>query len=524
MWLLGASSAHAAFPGENGKIAFLKFETEIGPGCFPCTYDVYKTDPDGTARTKLTDTLTYEWDPVWSPDGRRLAFSTYRDGNDEIYLMNPDGSGVKRLTNHPREDFVTGWSPDGTRLVFYSNRDGATGALESEYEIYTMEADGSSVRRLTSNSSPDTVGEWSPDGSKIAFTSHRPPFSSCGDKELYLMNPDGSGQQLLTSTYDISADPSWSPDGSKIAFTAGVNHDCEGSYTYSVNTISPDGTGNTVLVNPTWSEESQPAWSPDGQKIAFTSDRNNGDSDLWVMNTDGGAQTQIPNQTAQLERSADWQPIPHQATLAPSYDHPRLAGPIRFSIVPNFRQTISNSQCTARGGLNSTHGAPLAFSSCNPPGFVPGTIAHMGPASSSWASYAVIYGDTNSANGDQANVTLRASLNDIRTASGADYPAALTLVTKLRINDRFNGGSQTDPATAADFDYSTPISCASTAGPEGANCNLDTSMDAVTAGTIKENKATVIQVFRYRVNDSGANGTRGDADDRTFATQGIYIP
>ena len=121
-------------------------------------------------------------------------------------------------------------------------------------------------------------------------------------------------------------------------------------------------------------------------------------------------------------------------------------------------------------------------------------------------------------------MTLRASLNDIRTAGGADYPASLTLVTKLRFTDRYNGGSQSDPATVADFDYSTPITCASTAGPEGANCNLDTSADAVTAGTIKENKATVLQVFRFRVNDSGANGVRGDSDDRTFATQGIYIP
>jgi hypothetical protein len=97
-------------------------------------------------------------------------------------------------------------------------------------------------------------------------------------------------------------------------------------------------------------------------------------------------------------------------------------------------------------------------------------------------------------------------------------------VTKLRINDRFNGGSQTDPATVADFDYSTPVSCAGTAGPEGATCSLDTSADAVTAGTIKENKATVLQVFRFRVNDSGTNGIRSDSDDRTFATQGIYIP
>jgi hypothetical protein len=154
----------------------------------------------------------------------------------------------------------------------------------------------------------------------------------------------------------------------------------------------------------------------------------------------------------------------------------------------------------------------------------------MGPGSSSWASYAVIYGDTNAGNGDQANLTLRASLNDIRTAGGADYNpnasgADLTLVTRLRITDRYNGASQTDPATVQDFDYQTPIDCASTStGSEGSSCSLDTSADAITPNTIRENKATAIQVFRFRVNDSGTNGTRGDADDRIFAVQGIYIP
>jgi hypothetical protein len=283
--------------------------------------------------------------------------------------------------------------------------------------------------------------------------------------------------------------------------------------------VNSDGSGETPL--PTgagtgWS----PAWSPDGTKIAFTAGADAPDgAGVYIINADGSGGLQ---KVAEGD-SADWQPIP-TASPQPTYEHPQLASPATVSLVPNYRQTISSSQCSARGGLNSSHGAPLSFSSCNPPGFVPGTTAHMGPASSSWASYGVIYGDTNAANGDQANVTLRASLDDIRIAGGADYPAALTLVTKLRINDRFNGGSQSDSATVADFDYSTPISCASTAGPEGANCNLDTSADAVTAGTIKENKATVLQVFRFRVNDSGANGTRGDSDDRTFATQGIYIP
>ena len=153
----------------------------------------------------------------------------------------------------------------------------------------------------------------------------------------------------------------------------------------------------------------------------------------------------------------------------------------------------------------------------------------MGPGSSSAASYAVIYGDTNAANGNQANMTLRANLNDIRTSGGADYnpnPAGsdLTLVTKLRITDRYNGGSLTGSATVSDLDYQTSIDCASTAGPEGSTCSLDTSANAIAPDTIRENEASVVQVFRFRVNDSGANQARGDSDDRIFAVQGIYVP
>src|SRR5207248_1481301 len=153
--------------------------------------------------------------------------------------------------------------------------------------------------------------------------------------------------------------------------------------------------------------------------------------------------------------------------------------------------TISSSQCTARGGLNSTHGAPLSLPSCNPPGFTPGTVAHMGPGSSSWASYAVIYGDTNPANGDQADLSISASLPDIRTGTAADYDpnpsgADLTLVTRWRISDRLNGGSLSDPGTVADGDWNTPITCTPTGGTItfGSICNVNTTADALLPNVI----------------------------------------
>src|SRR5438093_10908526 len=105
-------------------------------------------------------------------------------------------------------------------------------------------------------------------------------------------------------------------------------------------------------------------------------------------------------------------------------------------------------------------------------------------------------------------MTLRSDLPDIRTAGGADYDpsptADGTLVVRLRFTDRSNGGSGTDPGTATDFDFSIPLDCtATTSATVGSDCRLDTSADALSPGAIKENKATVLQVFRPPPNHSG---------------------
>lgn len=211
---------------------------------------------------------------------------------------------------------------------------------------------------------------------------------------------------------------------------------------------------------------------------------------------------------------------------------PRLsnASPLSMSLVPAHRQTISSSQCTARGGVNSSHGAPLAFSSCNPPNYVPGTIAKLGTQSSASAQLSVVEGNLVSA-ADEADVSFGLTAPDVRDRqTGGDYlPSAanpdVTMVQKLRLSDTLNGGSQTDPGTTTDFEFPVPAQCAATADPAvGSACSVATSADAVTPGSIKEGRDMMLQVFRVRLNDSGANATRGDGDDRVFAQQGIYIP
>src|SRR5262245_9851074 len=200
LFLLLAPSAQAAFPGQNGRIAFT---TARDAGNF----EIYTMDADGSGLVNLTNNPAYEDSPGGSSDGLKVVFSSHRDGNPEIYSMNIDGTDVARLTNNPASEIYPTWSPDRTKIAFVSDRDG-------DMEIYTMNADGTDqVKRTKQGGRFDNVApSWSPDGTKIAFESSRGRSS-----DIYTMNPDGSGLRRLTAAAQ-NAEPSWSPDGTKIVF------------------------------------------------------------------------------------------------------------------------------------------------------------------------------------------------------------------------------------------------------------------------------------------------------------------
>ena len=136
---------HANWSPDSKRIAF----TSSRSG----DHDIYVMDANGTNQTKLVGDLAPDWDPAWSPDGTRIAFVSLRDGNPEIYVMNADGSDQARLTDNNADDIEPAWSPDNTRIAFASKRDG-------NYEIYVMNADGSNQTRLTSNDADDRQPAW----------------------------------------------------------------------------------------------------------------------------------------------------------------------------------------------------------------------------------------------------------------------------------------------------------------------------------------------------------------------------
>ena len=142
----------------------------------------------------------------WSPDGQKIAFTAWSDPADErLFVMNADGSGKQKLTSNPRWETGVAWSPDGQKIAFASS-------TRRNSEIYTIHADGSEQRRLTSEAWGGELA-WSPLGNRIAFVRRRD-----GNAEIYVMNTDGSGQLNLTRNAVGDRNPVWSPDGRRIAF------------------------------------------------------------------------------------------------------------------------------------------------------------------------------------------------------------------------------------------------------------------------------------------------------------------
>jgi len=231
-----------------------------------------------------------------APDVGKIVFaSDKRVGsavslNFEIYSINADGSNLSNLSNNPGIDGSPAWSPDGSQIAFRSERDG-------ESDIFVMSVDGSGQINLTGRSrgeggpswtANDYSPAWSPDGSKIVFVSYR-----TGNGEIFSMNPDGSGLNNISNNPVLESNPAWSPDGSRIAFTV------ESFAIINIHIMDSDGKNRKQLteVSDVRFSEGCPAWSPDGTKIAFSSKRNSGgdlresNAQLFVMNADGSDQT-----------------------------------------------------------------------------------------------------------------------------------------------------------------------------------------------------------------------------------------
>jgi hypothetical protein len=246
---------------------------------------IYKaTGSTGQTLTRLTFSTGTDVGAMWSPDGRQIAFTSNRSGNNEIYVMDSNGGNLVNITNNPASDQRPAWSPDGLWIAFSSNRDGND-------EIYFMTPGGTQVTNLTNNPASDTMpfwgilGTWLDRKSTIAFVSNR-----SGNNDIFIMTPDGGSIVNMTNNPSNDFAPVISGNN-MIAFTSNRPGNNDIFYMFG------DGSNPVNLTNNP-ANDSYPYFSPDSNSIAYTTDRN-GNDEVYIIGTNGQSNYNFTRNPAQ---------------------------------------------------------------------------------------------------------------------------------------------------------------------------------------------------------------------------------
>ncbi len=275
--------------------------------------DVFTVRADGTDLRQLTDGPGVASNPVWSPDGTRIAYHEWRDGADSLVVMDAGGGDPITLATNSQASqdcagyyFRPAWAPDGSSLIF-PTRDGCSGG----FDLNIVAADGSSpATRLLAPGTNSLLGAWSPDGTRLAYLGSEgtgttglyvadvtPEVAMSGNLEGRLIAPDLGAHPLSPDSEDEFSQPRWSPDGTELAVAAITQGfflvDAEGIYL-----VKADGSGQRLLAE----RAGNPAWSPDGQQLAFH--RTVDPSEYvhgrpctvrtWVIDDDGSDERELP--------------------------------------------------------------------------------------------------------------------------------------------------------------------------------------------------------------------------------------
>lgn len=287
-----APPARAAFPGTNG---LLVFEHEAPAGDHTQT-DLYTIMPGGSGVTRLTVTPNRnEFGPAWNPAGTRIAFwrTPAPFGHGTVWTMHADGTHQTQLT-HGVDARDPAWNPAGNRLV-------VSISAGTNSDLWSMRAaDGGSPRHLTTGRALDFEPAWSPSGTRIAFT-RAVEGGDTGD--IYILDLQSGAVHRVTHSPAYDHQVNWAPGGRRLVFER------DHTATASIFAVNADGTRLVRLTRRAFFD-SGPAYSPDGTRIAFGSDRAGAPfGDLWIMRANGSHKHRV-RQLRFAESLPDWQPRP----------------------------------------------------------------------------------------------------------------------------------------------------------------------------------------------------------------------
>lgn len=280
-------------PGPHGKFVF--HSSRDGD------FDVYAMNADGSVQTRITSDANNDIDPTWSPNGQQIAINRFPAdwSGCQVYLMNADGTGVRQLTAGGRYQFGGIWSPNGKQIAFGSNRDGAD-------DIYVINVDGTGLRRVTTNAYVAVVTAWSPDGKQLAFVGYRDLVEPGrgNDLEIYTVNlPDGVITQLTDNQVDDEGDRAgWSPDGRLFTFSSRRD-----GGDLDIFVMSADGTNvrQVTGVGGDDTDDDDSYWSPNGKYLSFQSSRD-GDEEVYTARVDGSDVRQLTFNIGAYDAVANW--------------------------------------------------------------------------------------------------------------------------------------------------------------------------------------------------------------------------
>ncbi|HEY3305430.1 MAG TPA: Tol-Pal system beta propeller repeat protein TolB [Candidatus Binatia bacterium] len=236
--------------------------------------EVYVSHLDGSEKSQITNNRSINLSPAWSPDGRTVLYTSYKDGVRGLFLYDLTTGRETRISDRSGSSIGGKWSPDGQTIAVSFERGGNT-------DLYLLDRSGKILRRLTEDRGIDVSPSWSPDGNRLAFVSNR-----SGSPQIYIMDLGSGSVRRLTFSGSYNTSPDWSPKGDKIAYTSRV------AGRFQVFTISVQGGEPQQLTSGSGDNE-DPSWAPDGRFLAFASNRGGGRYRLYIMRDTGENQATL---------------------------------------------------------------------------------------------------------------------------------------------------------------------------------------------------------------------------------------